>query len=875
MKRTYRCKLSWLSIPLWSFFLILFTNLEAQAEEKRKITLKFNEINNQLLDSIILNLAIANKAASKPNALVTQIDRGSEILVQQNTITPVTGVKLKQTNKGLEVILATTVGGQRLVPLILPKGNKLVIDLLDATLALPTGNEFTQVNPAPGIREVNLTKIDDSSIRLTITGERQAPKAEVIPSQQNLVLSINPQGTTAQQTPDESIEVIATGEQAAENSYNVSDATTATRTDTPLKDIPQSIQVVPQEVIKDQQANQLEDALRNVSGVSAGDSFGDTTERFVIRGFAQDTILVDGFRQGSIGQGFPSLERLERLEVLKGPASILYGNLEPGGVINLVTKKPLKEPLAETKIELGNFGLFQSNFDFSDGIASGEQLLYRLNANFEVNDGFRDFNQAATSLSLAPTISWQISKNTDLLVDFSYINEARPFDRGIVAIGDGVADIPFERTFQQPDDEYELEQLSASYQLEHRFSDHWKLRNSFRMVSGDTADFRLDSVFIDDSGILERGFRRNADIKENYSLQTNVIGQFATGKVEHRLLFGVDLDRSTSVGKQGRLPEDPVFLIDVFTQAADPLPDIESEDLTFLVRDENIRADLLGIYLQDQIAISEQIEFLIGGRFDVFEQTSIDFTADLTTKQSQDKFSPRVGIVYQPLKSISLYGSYSTSFNPDPFNSTTINGDVLKPSTGTQYELGVKGEFFNQKLSTTLAFYQIDRANFATTDPNNPDFSIAAGEVRSRGIELDLRGEIIPGWNVIAAYAYTDAKITEDNNFSVGNKLENVPENSASLWTSYQIQQGSLKGLGFGTGVFFVGDRQGDLDNSFTLPSYVRTDAAIFYRRDNWQANLNFQNLFDVGYIRSSETFREALRPGNPFTVIGSVSVNF
>jgi iron complex outermembrane recepter protein len=803
--------------------------------------------------------------------LTVGVIRESPLLVAQG-ITQVTGVQLNQTESGLELILETT-GGEKLVPLILPEGNNLVIDLVDATLALPTGDKFRESNPARGIREILLTQMGESSLRLTITGESQTPSAEVKPSAQNLVLNVTSEAATTE-TPDEEIEVIATGE-GEEDDYGVEEATTATRTDTPLKDIPQSIQVVPQQVIEDQQVNRLEDALRNVSGVSTGDGFGGTTERFVIRGFPQDTTLINGFRQGAFGQGFPSVDRLEQIEVLKGPASILYGNLEPGGVVNLVTEKPLKEPFAETNLELGSFGLFQSSFDFSDSLNSNQTLLYRLNANFEVNNGFRDFEQDATRLSLAPTLSWQIGKNTDLLIDFSYLNEARPFDRGIVAIGDGVADIPYDRIFQQPDDEYELEQLSASYQLEHRFSDKWKLRNSFRLVSSESSDFRLDGLLIDDSGLLERVFRRNNDITENYSLQTNVVGKFKTGKIEHQLLAGVDFDRSTTVGRQGTLPEDPVFLIDIFTQEADPVPDIEPEDLTSFIRDENIRADLLGIYLQDQIAFTKQLKFLAGGRLDIYDQKTIDFTEDLTSEQSQEKFSPRVGLVYQPIEPISVYASYSTSFNPDPDNSTTVNGEILEPSTGNQYELGVKGEFLNKKLTSTLAFYQIDRANFATTDPDNPDFSIAAGEVRSRGIELDVAGEILPGWNVIAAYAYTDAEITEDNDFPVGNKLENVPENSASLWTSYEIQQGNFKGLGLGAGVFFVDDRQGDLDNSFTLPSYVRTDAALFYRRDNWQANLNFQNLFDVDYIKSSETYREYLKPGDPFTVIGSVSLKF
>lgn len=818
-----------------------------------------------------------NQKNSQKKALISSAEKDWETtsnLIAQG-ITQVTGVQVNQTRKGLELILKTAAGEQKLVPLILPEGNNLVIDLLDATLALPAGNDFRESNPAPEIKSIILTPIDDSSLRLTITGSTQTPSAEVIPSSQNLVLNITTKAT-AQQAPDEEIEVIATGEAEDDaDDYAVTDATTATRTDTPLLDIPQSIQVVPQQVIEDQQANRLEDALRNVSGVSAGDSFGDTTQRFVIRGFAQDTTLVNGFRQGAFRQGFPSLDRLERIEVLKGPASILYGNLEPGGVVNLVTKKPLKEPFAETNLTLGSFGLFQSSFDFSDAIDSGQKLLYRFNTSVEAGGNFRDFEQDTTRLSLAPSISWQIGENTDLLIDLNYTNQANPFDRGIVAIGNGVADIPYDRIFQQPDDEYELEQFSASYQLEHRFNDKWKLRNSFSLVSSDSSNFTLDSVFIDDSGILERGFRRNNDISENYSLQTNVVGEFKTGKVEHQLLAGVDYDRATSVGRQGRLPDDPVFPIDIFTQEADPVPNVEPEELTSFVRDENISADLIGVYLQDQISISEQFKLLAGGRLDIFDQESIDFADDLSSEQSQERFSPRVGLVYQPIEPISLYASYSTSFNPDPFNSTTVDGDVLEPSTGTQYELGVKGEFLNKKLTSTLAFYQIERDNFATTDPDNPDFSVAAGEVRSRGIELDVAGEVLPGWNVIAAYAYTDAEITEDNDFPVGNQLANVPENSASLWTSYQVQQGSLQGLGLGAGVFFVGDRQGDLDNTFTLPSYVRTDAAIFYRQDDWQANLNFQNLFDVDYIRSSEEFREGLRPGDPFAVIGSISVEF
>jgi iron complex outermembrane recepter protein len=178
-------------------------------------------------------------------------------------------------------------------------------------------------------------------------------------------------------------------------------------------------------------------------------------------------------------------------------------------------------------------------------------------------------------------------------------------------------------------------------------------------------------------------------------------------------------------------------------------------------------------------------------------------------------------------------------------------------------------------LTANLAAYELTKSNIATGDPDNPDFSIPVGEVRSRGIEFDVTGQLAPGWNIIASYANIDAEITKDNSLTVGNALTNVPRNSASLWSTYEIQSGSLQGLGFGAGLFFVSDRPGDLDNSFEVPSYVRTDAAVFYRRDNWRVALNIKNLFDIDYIDNSEGFREYVNPGEPLTIVGSISVSF
>ncbi|HAG83295.1 MAG TPA: TonB-dependent siderophore receptor, partial [Cyanobacteria bacterium UBA12227] len=271
----------------------------------------------------------------------------------------------------------------------------------------------------------------------------------------------------------------------------------------------------------------------------------------------------------------------------------------------------------------------------------------------------------------------------------------------------------------------------------------------------------------------------------------------------------------------------------------------------------------------------ENLKLVLGGRLDIVNQKRDDFVDSTTSEQDNDAFSPRVGIVYQPIEPISLYASFSRSFNPVETGTTLANGDIAEPERGTQYEVGIKADFLEGRLSSTLAFYELTRSNVLTPDRTNPFASIQTGEQRSRGIELDVAGEILPGWRVIASYAYTDAEITEDNQFEPGNRLINVPESSASLWTTYEIQQGSLKGLGFGLGFRFVGEREGDLENSFTLPNYFRTDAALYYKRNNLRVAVNLYNLFDIEYFEAAQFGRAGIFPGSPFTVLGTIGWEF
>lgn len=812
----------------------------------------------------------------------------SEIAQAEAKVVEVRGVRLNSTPTGLEVILETADGT---VPQasISTESNTLIADIPNAVLALPDGKAFRADNPAEGITSINVTQQDASSIRVTVTGETAVPTARVVSSPSGLVLSLTPlaeKPNEPTQNPametEEEIEIVVTGEQ--EEGYVVDNATTATRTDTPLRDIPQSVQVIPQQVLEQQQVIQLRDAARNVSGVIEGSNFGNSGDAFLIRGFLGNNILLDGIELGSRNLGtnssFRETANIDRVEVLKGPASVLYGTVEPGGIINVVTKQPLASPFYEVELQAGNFGLFRPSIDLSGPLNSDRTLLYRLNAVYQNADDFRDFDQGIERVFIAPVLKWVISDNTNLTFNFEYLYDERPFDRGLTAFGDEVADIPFDRILSEPDDINIREQYVAGYRLEHRFSENWQLRNAFRFISTErtTRAFQNRGNLNEATGDLARSIDDQNGTLEGYALQTNLIGKFSTGPINHTLLFGIDLSKETNDFDNRSAATRSI--INIFNPIyGTPRPSREELGITGNRVLFGGTVKTLGLYVQDQIALADNLKLLAGGRFDLVDQDSFftsisagNILSDTTAQQQDEAFSPRLGIVYQPVEPLSLYASYSRSFAPN--SGTTVNGDILEPTRGTQYEIGVRGEFIERRLTANLAAYYLTKSNVAATDPNNPDFRIATGEQRSQGIELDVIGEIRPGWNIIASYAYIDAEITKDEGSLLeGNRLAGVPEHVASLSSTYEIQSGSLQGLGFGLGLFFVGERQ-DFDNSFEVPSYLRTDASIFYRRNNWRAALNVRNLFNNDYIEAVET-RSRITPGAPFTVIGSISIEF
>ena len=841
------------------------------------------EVENKSVASVLRNSSSIKeiRQLSEIEHPKTSAQRRVQSPAPLSEIVQITGVQAIPTDKGVEMILQTGKGAQLQIT-NRSTGNNFIADIPNSQLRLPNGEAFTfrSEKPLAEIIEITVTNLDTNTIRVTVTGKAALPTVELFDDDAGLVFGVvsaatatqppkkptnetKPEEPTAQQ--DEPIELVVTGEQ---DGYRVLDTSSATRTDTPLRDIPQSIQVIPQQVIKDQQATRLTEVLKNAPGVVVGSrSPRDPLNVIKIRGFdAFGETLLNGIQDRSISSvGFGS--NIERVEVLKGPASVLFGQGGLGGKVNLVTKQPLRDPFYEVETSVGNYNTYNGAIDLSGPLNDSKTVLYRLNASAGTNESFIDFYDQQQYL-IAPTLSWQISDRTKLTLEASYSLAEGPYDFGIPARGSVLPNpngrIPRNRFVSEPNlNDTSNGAFRIGYNFEHRFSENWQARSVFQ-----TSLFRLKRNLVfpfglqDDLRTLERGVENFDYDQNNYNLDNYVVAKLTTGSIKHELVAGFNLSKTDTNSKA--LFNDTTTL-DVFnpvygTATEASLPDFDIKNT----------AQQLGFYLQDQITLAENFKVLLGGRFDIANQEAKDLIAQTNDFKQTEAFSPRVGIVYQPIKPISLYASYSRSFN----QAVDLFGPALpEPERGTQYEVGVKADLTG-RLAATLAFYDLTRTNLPTSDPNDSRLTVIVGEQRSRGIEFDISGEILTGWNIIAGYAYTDAVITEDNDFPVGNLLNNVPRHAINLWTTYEIQSGSLEGLGFGLGAFYYGARQADLANTVELPSYIRIDAAIYYQRDNYRAAINIKNLFNADYFVSAQNINRII-PSDPLIIQGTISFEF
>jgi iron complex outermembrane recepter protein len=546
---------------------------------------------------------------------------------------------------------------------------------------------FQADNPVAEISQVTVTQQPENRLEVRVIGETGAPTAKINTTSNGLAIAVTPDAKAE-------MEIVVTGEQ---ESYAVPNASVGTRTDAPLRDIPQSIQVVPRQVIEDQGATEVDEVLRNVSGISQVDGL------FSIRGFdATDNFFSDGARvEGSFRRTNLNLSNIEQVEVLKGPASVLYGNGEPGGTINFVTEQPLKEPAYAITGTIGNFDFYRSTIDLTGPLNDDKTILYRLNLAYENSDSFVDFVENE-QFFVAPVLSFQLGKKTTLAFEGTYENisaiERQPLPTVGTVLPNPLGEVPRSRFLGEPDNRYNLWEGSVGYRLNHQFSDRWSLRNRF-IASFSTFEDRsvganggLEALEADNRTVLRFANNNKAD-NESYILQTDVNGEFQSGTINHDLLLGVELQRN-------------VYTRRFVNADAPPIDLFEPEYGNFSIPDESERnyevstTDIIGIYAQDLLAIGEQVKVLLGGRFDWYSDNFEDRIEDFSENTEVNAFSPRIGLVYQPIEPVSLYASWSRSFVPQ--FGADLAGDRFEPTRGEQFEVGVKTEFLDNRLTATL-----------------------------------------------------------------------------------------------------------------------------------------------------------------------------
>ena len=738
---------------------------------------------------------------------------------------------------------------------------------------------------------------------ITLVPESIAPSALAPPQAQSQVApsdSIHEAGEAQQSKPIKVPEIVV--KEVRERGYATDEASSATRMPVPIQETPRSVEVVTRQVMEDQKLIRMSDALLNVSGTSQFSTQGGQGGSVMIRGFASDlNVFKNGFRDDSTfsSRAQRDVVNLERIEVVKGPPSYLYGRSDPGGVINQITKAPLRNSYYSGEMIIGSYGLYRPTFDIGGPLNESKTLTYRFNGMYESAGSYRD-GVDSKRIFLAPTFGWEIGPRTTFRFEGEYLYDRLPIDRGLVAIGGSVAPIPVSRFLGDPTRKNETNHGKATLTLLHEFNDMFKWRTAFRSAATRSRYSSLESNFLvgdENDGILNLARYEIPTTVQSHYLQNELHGLFSTGSIKHKTILGIELGREDS---SSRVSGD--FGGDTSTPGAFSFINIfNPNDRLFLnpaltlFSNTKQTNNTIGLYFGDHISLLENLHIHGGGRFDIFEQNLTnrpdDFgTVQNTVSQTDRKFSPSVGLTYQPWKPVALFANYTESFAPQASGSRSIDGTLFDPERGKAYEGGVKVQTLDNRLRSTIAVFDMKKQNVLTADPLNGFlFSVSTGEQRSKGIEFDVAGRILPGWEIIANYAYIDARVNKDLLFLEGSRVSNSALHQGRVWTTYFFQEGVAQGFGAGLGMLAQGSRNGvfqcqdpaNCQAPFELAGYVRMDGALYYRkqdifdRTNLLAALNFTNILDHRYFTGTQNFREIIYTGAPFTVIGSVKLEF
>lgn len=629
----------------------------------------------------------------------------------------------------------------------------------------------------------------------------------------------------------------------------------ATKTDTPIKETPQSISVIGREQMDLQNVVDLNQALHYTAGVNTSYSNDTRNDSFTIRGFSSDFFYLDGTRLPAVpGRALDQYRvdpyQLERIEVLKGPASVLYGQGEPGGVVNMVSKMPTDYSRGQVDAQAGSHDRYQLGVDVSGPAAGNDNILYRVIAQQTTSRNEVDSVHGTRTL-LAPSLTFRLGDATSLTVQASYLhdntmdsNNFLPY-YGTVHRTDLGQRVPTSLATSNPNYEnYDKTQYSLAYLLKHDFNDDWSFRQNFRYSHVDLDNQALFGYALSaDQQTIQRAAMNLGSSFNNFDFDNQLQGRFATGAVDHTALIGLNVTTQNFYDSEGY---DYGYALNLYNPTAlrgsISRPDY-NDTQTHQVQTQT------GLYLQDQMKLDKWV-LVVSGRQDWVSSKNEDNLANTREDHSDDAFSGRVGLMYQFDSGISPYLSYSTSFQP--VLGTSAYGSAFTPLKSKQWEAGVKYQPPGLNATFSAAAFDLRQDN-ALTDAPDPSVlgSVQDGQIRSRGIELEANAELTRNVKLLGAYTLQNVEVTKGNatDVTVGNAPTATPRHLGSLWLDYTQHDGALKGLGFGAGVQYVGNSYGDAANTLKVDSFTVFDAAVHYDIPDWRFVLSGNNLFDKQFV--------------------------
>jgi len=686
------------------------------------------------------------------------------------------------------------------------------------------------------------------------------------------------------QTPT-TLDTISVVGRAESGAYHAEGAAGA-KIDLPLRELPQSVRVITRQAIDDLGATKLDDLLDYVGGISRQNNFGGMWDNVVIRGLPGDqnggmTSLFNGLASGRGFNAPRDLAGVERVEFLKGPAAALYGTSEPGGTLNTVSKRPLWKPGHSAEVYLGNHALKRAAIDSTAPFSANAS--YRLNAAVEDRDGFRD-HVGSKRRVLVPALTWRMGESTLFEYVGEWLRHQTPLDRGVVAVNERLGVIPRERFLGEPNDgDVTVDNRTHQLIISHDWNMQWKSRLGMSYRETTLNGFSTEATSLQANGELWRQ-RRHYDFEsDDIAVQAEIQGIFHTRMVEHELLLGIERFRYEIEKTTLRaLPTtSSPYAINIYNPVyGQPQPILAEGNPANIHTLENQHN--LAFYIQDALKLSEQWRLVAGMRMDRYRQTLHNRISNTAARQAPTSNAPRLGLSWLPSEQWTFYANAGRSFRPN--YGADVNGRSFAPERGRALEMGAKWESSAQDMGLTAALFDIEKRNVVTTDPANSGFSIAAGEIRSRGIEFDFSGQLTSDLRLNASMMLNDVEILRDNSLRVGGRLLGIPKFNASILAVYENTLSSGQRYGIGGGLTHTGERLGQAYTqanvaagipAFHLPAYTTAKLVAYLRlNSSVRLTLDVDNLFDRTYYPNSYS-RLWVAPGASRTATLGLQANF